>query len=238
MGTKILEKEGSNNPALTSIPDYYHKFLDIFNKHIAKGLLPHRPGVNHIIKLRDKNRRPISPLYAHNQEKLPCEKAIMDKLLAKGWIRPSKSPVASSTVFTRKTDGQLRLCVDYQAYVSYQQDNWLTWLPFTEFAHNNTVSAALKITPFFTNYNFHPRIKWVPNVTLRQARGGTLNLSAKAATLTKLDDYLQYKIHYAQDIQREFTNRRRLPTPVFRPSNKVWLLTHYIRTTKPSQKIN
>ena len=45
-------------------------------------------------------------------------------------------------------------------------------------------------------------------------------------------------MYYAQDIQREFTDRRRLPTPVFRPGNKIWLLTHYIRIIRPSRKIN
>ena len=83
ISTKILEKKGGNNPALVLIPDYYHKFLDIFNKHIAKGLPLHRPGINHIIKLRDKNRLPVSPLYAYNQEKLRYKKIIMDKFLAK-----------------------------------------------------------------------------------------------------------------------------------------------------------
>ena len=84
IGTKILEKEGGDNPALASIPDYYHEFLDVFSKRVAEGLPPHCPGVDHIIELRDENRLPVSLLYVYNQEELRCKKAIMDKLLAKG----------------------------------------------------------------------------------------------------------------------------------------------------------
>ena len=84
IGTKILKKEGGNNPALISIPDYYYKFLDVFSKRVAKRLPSHRLSINHIIELRDKNRLPISPLYTYNQEKLRCKKTIMDKFLAKG----------------------------------------------------------------------------------------------------------------------------------------------------------
>ena len=102
IGIEILEEEGGNNPALVSIPDYYHEFLDIFNKRITEGLPLYRPGINYIIKLRDENRLPVSPLYVYNQEELWCEKVIVDEFLVKGWIRPLKLPVMSSTVFVRK----------------------------------------------------------------------------------------------------------------------------------------
>ena len=70
IGTEILEEEKEgNDPALALIPNYYHKFLDIFNKCITDRLPPYCLGVNYIIKLRDKNRLPILPLYVYNQEK-------------------------------------------------------------------------------------------------------------------------------------------------------------------------
>ena len=105
MGIKILEKEGGDNLALALIPDYYYKFLNIFNKRVAEGLPPYRPGINYIIKLRDENYLPILPLYVYNQEKFWCKKVIMDKFLAKGWIRFLKSPVIFSTVFAKKING-------------------------------------------------------------------------------------------------------------------------------------
>jgi hypothetical protein len=34
-------------------------------------------------------------------------------LLAKGWIRPSKSPYNAPILFVRKKDGIMRMCLDY-----------------------------------------------------------------------------------------------------------------------------
>jgi hypothetical protein len=39
----------------------------------------------------------------------------LDDLLAKGFIRPSKSPWAFLVLFVEKKDGSKRLCVDYRA---------------------------------------------------------------------------------------------------------------------------
>ena len=67
-----------------------------------------------------------------------------------------------STANHPPTDGQserlIQILEQYlRAYVSYQQNDWLTLLPLAEFSYNNTVSATLKMTPFFANYGFHPR---------------------------------------------------------------------------------
>ena len=42
-------------------------------------------------------------------------KSQLDKLLAKGYIRQSKSPYGARVLFVNKKDGNLRLYVDYRA---------------------------------------------------------------------------------------------------------------------------
>jgi len=32
------------------------------------------------------------------------------------------------------------------------------WLPLTEFTENENLSASIRMTPFFANYGFEPRI--------------------------------------------------------------------------------
>jgi hypothetical protein len=41
--------------------------------------------------------------------------------------------------------------------VNYQHDDWLDLLFQAEFAYKNTTHASTGISPFFANYNFHPR---------------------------------------------------------------------------------
>jgi hypothetical protein len=55
-----------------------------------------------------------SPYQMHLKEQLELKKQL-DDLLAKGFIRPSKSPWAFPVLFVEKKDGSKRLCVDYRA---------------------------------------------------------------------------------------------------------------------------
>ena len=45
-----------------------------------------------------------------DSEKLFCNKEMLDK----GYIRPSVSPWGAPTLFVKKKDGTLRLCIDYR----------------------------------------------------------------------------------------------------------------------------
>jgi hypothetical protein len=46
------------------------------------------------------------------KELAEMKKQLVD-LLKKGFIRPSSSPWGSPTIFVKKKDGTLRMCVDY-----------------------------------------------------------------------------------------------------------------------------
>ena len=54
-------------------------------------------------------------------------------------------------------------------YVSYQQDNWSTLLPLTEFAYNNTPSKTTGVSPFFVNKGYHPNLSIHPECDLASA---------------------------------------------------------------------
>jgi hypothetical protein len=41
--------------------------------------------------------------------------------------------------------------------VSYQQDDWVEWLPLAEFTYNNGIHEATGQTPFYLNRGQHPR---------------------------------------------------------------------------------
>ena len=72
-----------------------------------------------------------------------------------------------------------------QIYCNYQQDNWLELLPLAEFSYNNTPSATMGVSPFFTNKGYHPNFSVYSNCKLTSS-------SAKSyvTDLDKLHDFL------------------------------------------------
>lgn len=123
-----------------------------------------------------------------------------------------------------------------RCYVSYQQDDWVKWLPMAEFAANNHESAATKATPFFGHYGFHPRfIHSVPPVDrLPQS----LDAKAFATTMNDLQDHLRTQMRTAQDRYEESTNKSRVPAPAFQIGDKVFLSAKNIRTARLSRKLD
>ena len=44
-----------------------------------------------------------------------------------------------------------------QAYVAYQQDDWVEWLPLAEFAYNNSWQSTTGELPFYLLMGWNPR---------------------------------------------------------------------------------
>jgi hypothetical protein len=88
-------------------------YPDVFPSKLP-GIQPMR-GASFEIKLIPSTM-PIhkSPYQMAPDEQLELKKQL-DDLLAKGFIRPSKSPWAFPMLFVEKKDGSKRLCVDYRA---------------------------------------------------------------------------------------------------------------------------
>ena len=61
------------------------------------------------------NAKPVyGSIYNLSETELKALKDYIDSMVAKGFIRPSKSPFGSPVFFVKKPDGFLRLCVDYR----------------------------------------------------------------------------------------------------------------------------
>ena len=92
----------------------YSDFVDIFSPDLASKL-PKYTGINdHAIKLVDNQQPPYRPIYRLRPVELKMLKAYIKTNLANGFIRPSKSPAGAPILFDQKSDGSLRLYVNYQ----------------------------------------------------------------------------------------------------------------------------
>ena len=100
--------------APTKVPAKYSDFADVFSSDLASEL-PEHTGINdHAIKLVNGQQAPYGLIYNLEPVKLETLKAYIETNLTNEFIRPSKSPVGAPILFDWKSDGFLRLCVNYQ----------------------------------------------------------------------------------------------------------------------------
>jgi hypothetical protein len=90
------------------------EFPDVMPKELPKDLPPRR-RVDHAIEVMPKVTPPAKAPYRMSHEELKELKVQLEDLLAKGYIKPNKSPYGAPVLFVHKKDGTLRMCVDYRA---------------------------------------------------------------------------------------------------------------------------
>ncbi len=77
--------------------------------------LPPRRRVDHAIVVVLGIAPPAKAPYRMSHEELKELKVQLEELLAKSFIKPSKSPYGALVFFVHKKDGMLRMCVNYRA---------------------------------------------------------------------------------------------------------------------------
>lgn len=109
----MAQQAEKDNPTKGKLPMEYQVYQDVFEKKAAERFPEARP-YDHAIDLKDdfvpKDCK-VYPLSPMEQQKLD---EFLDENLRKGYIRPSKSPMASPFFFVGKKDGSLRPCQDYR----------------------------------------------------------------------------------------------------------------------------
>src|SRR5258708_2395098 len=109
---QALTLKENTDPA-TKLPSELHDLLDVFSRTEADKL-PERRQYDHRIELEPDKKPGYGPLYNMSREELLVLKKYLEENLTKGFIRASKSPVASPVLFVKKPGGGLRFCVDYR----------------------------------------------------------------------------------------------------------------------------
>jgi len=110
----IEAKDLKERPLEEIIPEQYHEFLTLFNKVLADRLPPHRPAIDHEVRLKDGETPTWGPLYSMSRAELVVLKEWLEENMSKGFIRQSSSPFAAPVLFAKKPGGGLRFCIDYR----------------------------------------------------------------------------------------------------------------------------
>src|ERR1700723_693094 len=95
---------------LTSVPEEYHDFADVFSDVKANKLPPHRP---YDLKnnIEEGSTPPLGPIYSLLKTELEALREFLDENIANGFIQPTRSPYGAPILFVKKKGGALRLCV-------------------------------------------------------------------------------------------------------------------------------
>ena len=114
---RIAEEALKDKPTRTMdemIPPQYRHHLSVFSEEESHRLPGHKPWDHAIDLIPGSNtaiRTKVYPMSANEQEEL---QRFLEENLAKGYIRPSKSPLSSPVFFIKKKDGKLRFVQDYR----------------------------------------------------------------------------------------------------------------------------
>jgi hypothetical protein len=103
-----------------------------------------------------------------------------------------------STTYHPKSDGQTERTNQslegyLQLYCNYQQDNWSDLLPIVEFAYNNSPHSTTQVSPFFTNYGYHPQATLSLNISVCN-----MNTHNFLQSLSELHNYCHEQVAISQ----------------------------------------
>ena len=104
--------EGCNDQHQADIEKIVSEYDVLFQK--PQGLPPKKGIVHDIILQQDVPLPNIGMYRLSALENVEIKKQVQ-KLLEKGFIRPSTSPCVSPIIPVRKKDGSWRMCIDYRA---------------------------------------------------------------------------------------------------------------------------
>ncbi|GBG79579.1 hypothetical protein CBR_g29726 [Chara braunii] len=105
--TEAKEEVTSTDPTIAKLLE---EFKDLTES--PTGVVP-RP-IQHRIEIEPGSRTPKGAVYRMSPRELEELRKQLDKLLEKGWIKPSSSPFGAPVLFVPKKEGELRMCIDYR----------------------------------------------------------------------------------------------------------------------------
>jgi len=103
----------SKNIDLSSIPEEYHKYADVFSKSKAETLTPYCP-YDLRIDLEKDSYSLVGTIYSLSKFKQETLKEFINENLTNGFIRSTSSPHEAPVLFVKKKDGSLQLYVDFR----------------------------------------------------------------------------------------------------------------------------
>jgi len=114
----IEAKDLKERPLEEIIPKQYHEFLPLCKTVLAECLPPHRPDIDHEVRLKEGETPTRGHLYSMSRVELVTLEEWLEGNRSKGGCCQSSSPYAVPLPFAKRPDGSVRFCIDYQTIYS------------------------------------------------------------------------------------------------------------------------
>jgi len=145
-----------------------------------------------------------------------------------------------STAFHPQTDGQTErlnqtIEVYLWAFVTREQNDWVSLLPMAEFAYNNSVTIGNGMSPFYANYGRHPATINPPD-----DKSEPLNLASTVYGhwMQSVHEESRKGLEAAQERMCRYTDPDRKEPPAYQVGDLVMLNGRNIKTRRPSKKLD
>jgi len=144
------------------------------------------------------------------------------------------------TAFHPQTDGETervnQILGQYlKIFTLYNHDDWSLLLPQASLCYSGTIHSATKVSPFYANYGFHPRLIYELKPTLASEVPEGLRI---ADSLVGVHGICSANIAKASRVCAKAYNKSRTDAPLYCVGDKVMLSTKNIKTTRPIKKLN
>ena len=152
------------------------------------------------------------------------------------------------TAFHSQTDSQTErvnsVMKQYlRTYCIYLQDDWVMWLLSAEFAVNNHWSESIQCTPFFTNCEYHLKMRLKSKQELLKPLSTDhewclqMHTDVYAKQINWINHKLQTQMIWAQSWHKEYVNWHQKHTLKWQVRDKVWLNIRNLITHCSTKKL-
>lgn len=116
--------------------------------------------------------------------------------------------------------------------INSSQDDWVDYLPWAEFAHNNSYHSSTGVSPFFTTFGLHPRppeFRSCPSLDLPA-------VSRSLDSFANIWKKVHVNLRRSSARYKRWADRKRWRIPKFCIGDQVWLSTRNLRLRVPTMK--
>jgi hypothetical protein len=145
-----------------------------------------------------------------------------------------------STAWHPQTDGQTKRANQeveqyLRLFTNYHQDDWLDWIDIAEFTLNDRIHSAIKYSPFFLMYRFHPHN---PSLASTPDISTSPDALQYVITLKDIRDQAKLNLEKASHMMKKYYDAHKSVAQVYNVGTKVWLEGTNITMLWPMKKFD